>query len=76
LTSAPLTAKMLKANDGFLNLSKVTTLSDEVVQVFAEYQGRPMKLAGLTELSEANAARLRANEKVTLPLKFQKSERQ
>jgi len=75
LTSAPLTAKMLKANDGFLNLSKVNTLSDEVVQVFAEYKGRPIRLTGLTELSEANAARLRANEKVILPSNFQKPER-
>jgi len=70
LTSAPLTVTMLKGNDGFLNLSKVKTLSDEVVQVFAEHQGKPIQLSGLTELSEANAVRLRANEKVTLPLKF------
>jgi hypothetical protein len=77
LTSVPLTTTMLKSNDGFLNLSKVQSLSDEVVQVFAEYQGsRPIRLTGLTELSEANAARLRANEKVTLPLKFQQAEQQ
>ncbi len=77
LTSAPLTTTMLKSNDGFLNLSKVQTLSDEVVQVFAEYQGsRPIRLTGLTELSQANAARLRANEKIVLPSKFQKPEQQ
>jgi len=77
LTSAPLTTTMLKSNDGFLGLSKVQTLSDEVVQVFVEYQGkRPVQLTGLTELSEANAARLRANEKVVLPSKFQKPEQQ
>jgi len=74
LTSAPLTVTMLKGNDGFLNLSKVKTLSDEVVQVFAEHQGKPIQLSGLTELSEANAVRLRANEKVTLPMKFKKAE--
>ena len=75
LTSVPLTTTMLKSNDGFLNLSKVQTLSNEVVRVFAEYQGsRPIRLTGLTELSEANAARLRANEKITLPSKFQKVE--
>jgi hypothetical protein len=68
---------MLKANDGFLNLSKVQTISDEVVQVFAEYQGSsPIRLTGLTELSEANAARLRANPNLVLPSKFQKAERQ
>lgn len=77
LTSAPLTTTMLKSNDGFLGLSKVQTLSDEVVQVFAEYQGsRPVRLTGLTELSEANAARLRANEKIVLPSKFQRPEQQ
>ena len=77
LTSAPLTTTMLKSNDGFLGLSKVQTLSDEVAQVFVEYQGkRPVQLTGLTELSEANAARLRANEKVVLPSKFQKPEQQ
>ena len=44
LTSVPLTTTMLKSNDGFLNLSKVQTLSDDVVQVFAEYQGnRPIR---------------------------------
>ncbi len=76
LTSVPLTAAMLKSNDGFLNLSKVQTISDEVVQVFAEYNGsRPIRLAGLTDLSEVNAARLRANEKIVLPSKFQKPER-
>lgn len=75
LTSVPLTTTMLKSNDGFLNLSKVQTLSDDVVQVFAEYQGsRLIRLAGLTELSEANAARLRRNDKVTLPLRFQLAE--
>lgn len=72
LTSVPLTITMLKSNDGFLNLSKVQTLSDEVVQVFAEYQrDRPIRLTGLTELSQANAARLRANEKIVLPSKLQ-----
>jgi len=72
LTSVPLTTTMLKSNDGFLNLSKVQTLSDEVVQLFAEYKGsRPIRLTGLTELSEAHAARLRANEKIALPSKFQ-----
>ena len=77
LTSAPLTSTMLKSNDGFLGLSKVQTLSDEVAQVFVEYRGkRPVQLTGLTELSEANAARLRANEKVVLPSKFQKPEQQ
>ena len=77
LTSAPLTTTMLKSNDGFLNLSKVQTLSDDVVQVFAEYQGsRPIRLTGLTELSEANAARLRANPNIVLPSKFQKAEQQ
>lgn len=75
LTSVPLTTTMLKSNDGFLNLSKVRTLSDEVVQVFAEYQdGRPIRLLGLTELSDANAARLRTNEKVILPLRLQQAE--
>lgn len=74
LTSAPLTAQMLKANDGFLNLSKVQTVSDDVVQVLAEYRGRPIRLAGLTELSEANAVRLRANEKIVLPAKFREVE--
>ena len=77
LTSVPLTTTMLKSDDGFLNLSKVQTLSDEVVQVFAEYQGsRSVRLTGLTELSEANAARLRANEKIVLPSKFQRPEQQ
>lgn len=76
LTSGPLTATMLKSNDGFLNLSKVQTISDEVAKVLAEYKGkRPFRLTGLTELSEANADRLRANEKITLPSRFQKSER-
>ena len=74
LTSVPLTITMLKSNDGFLNLSKVEALSDEVVQILAEYQGsRPIRLTGLTELSEANAARLRANEKIVLLSKFQKA---
>ena len=73
LTSVPLTTTMLKSNDGFLTLSKVQTISDGVVQVFAEYKGsRPIRLTGLTDLSEVNAARLRANEKIVLPSKFQK----
>jgi len=72
LTSAPLTTTMLKSNDGFLNLSKVQTISDGVAKVIAEYKGsRPIRLTGLTELSAANAALLRANEKVILPAKFQ-----
>jgi hypothetical protein len=29
---------MLKSNDGFLNLSKVQTISDNVAKVLAEYQ--------------------------------------
>lgn len=74
LTSVPLTTTMLKSNDGFLNLSKVQTLSDEVVQVFADYQGsRPIRLTGLTELSEPNAARLLGNKKIVLPSKFQQA---
>ena len=74
LTSVPLTNTMLKSNDGFLNLSKVQTISDDVAKVLAEYQGsRPVRLTGLTELSEANAARLSANEKLVLPSKFQKA---
>jgi hypothetical protein len=74
LTSVPLTTRMLKSNDGFLNLSKVQTISDDVAKVLAEYQGsRPVRLTGLTELSEANAARLSANEKIVLPSKFQKA---
>lgn len=76
LTSVPLATTMLKSNDGFLNLAKVQTISDGVVQVFAEYKGsRPIRLTGLTDLSEVNAARLRANEKIVLPSKFQKPER-
>jgi hypothetical protein len=74
LTSVPLTTRMLKSNDGFLNLSKVQTISDDVAKVLAEYQGsRPVRLTGLTELSEANAARLSANEKIVLPSIFQKA---
>jgi hypothetical protein len=74
LTSAPLTATMLKTNDGFLKLSKVQTISDEVAKVIADYKGkRPFRLTGLTELSEANAALLRANPQVVLPPRFQKS---
>ena len=77
LTSVPLTTTMLKSNDGFLNLSKVQTISDEVVKVFAEYKGsRPIRLTGLTELSEANAALLRANPNIILPSKFQTAEQQ
>lgn len=77
LTSVPLTTTMLKSNDGFLNLSKVQTLGDEVVQVFAEYRGtKPIRLTGLTELSAANAAGLRANEKIVLPSIFQQAEQQ
>ena len=73
LTSVPLTTTMLRSNDGFLNLSKVQTISDEVVQVFAEYKGtRPIRLTGLTELSEANAVRLRSNPRIVLPPKFEK----
>jgi len=76
LTSVPLTTTMLKSNDGFLNLSKVQTISDGVAKVIAEYKGsRPIRLTGLTELSAANAARLRANEKVVLPKKFEKAEK-
>jgi len=71
LTSVPLTTTMLKSNDGFLNLSKVQTLSDEVVQVFAKNQGsRPIRLDGLTELSKANAALLAANKCIVLPPRF------
>ena len=77
LTSAPLTAKMLNSNDGFLNLTKVQTISDDVAQEFAKYKGKtPVQLTGLTELSEANAARLRGNEKIVLPSKFQKADKQ
>jgi hypothetical protein len=64
---------MLKSNDGFLNLSKVQTISDDVAKVFAEYQGsRPIRLTGLTELSEANASLLRSNPRIELPPRFQK----
>ena len=73
LTSAPLTVKMLKANDGFLNLSKVQTISDDVAKALAEYRDkRSIRLAGLTELSEAHAALLRSNPRIELPPKFQK----
>ena len=73
LTSVPLTTRMLKSNDGFLNLSKVQTISDYVAKVFAEYQGsRPVRLTGLTELSEANASLLRSNPRIELPPRFQK----
>jgi len=77
VTAGKLVETGLKANDGFLNLSKIQTISDEVAKVMADYQGsRPIRLTGLTELSEANAARLRSNEKIVLPSKFQKPEQQ
>jgi hypothetical protein len=72
LSSAPLTATMLKFNDGFLRLSKVKTISDEAAKVLAEYKGPPISLPSLTELSGANAALLRANENISLPPRFQK----
>ena len=75
LTSAPLTVTILRSNDGFANFKKVQTISGDVAKVLAEYRGtRPIELPGLTELSEANAALLRANEKIVLPTKFQKAE--
>lgn len=77
LTSVPLTNTMLKSNDGFLKLTKVQTISDDVAKVIAKYEGkRPFQLTGLTELSEANATLLRANPNIVLPSKFQKAEQQ
>jgi hypothetical protein len=74
LSSASLTATILRSNDGFAKFSKVQTISDDVAKVLADYRGtKPIELPGLTELSEANAARLRANEKIVLPSKFQKA---
>jgi len=72
LTSASLTATVLRSNDGFANFKKVQTISDGVAKVLAEYRGtKPIELPGLAELSEANAALLRANQKIVLPTKFQ-----
>ncbi len=77
LTSASLIATMLKSDDGFLKLTKVQTISDDVAKVIAKYEGkRPVQLTGLTELSEANAALLRANPNIVLPSKFKKAEKQ
>ncbi|MBM3877884.1 MAG: hypothetical protein FJ386_14420 [Verrucomicrobia bacterium] len=77
LTSASLTATVLRSNDGFANFKKVQTISDGVAKVLAEYRGtKPIELPGLTELSEVNAALLRANQKIVLPSKFQKPEQQ
>jgi len=76
LTSAPLTAKMLSSDDGFLKLTKVQSISDDVAKFLANYKGkRPFRLIGLTELSKANAALLRANPNIVLPPQFQKIER-
>ncbi|QDU92289.1 hypothetical protein [Lignipirellula cremea] len=75
LTSAPLAKELLRLNDGFMKLSKVEIISDEVAVVLAEYQGkRPIPLPGLTTLSEANAALLRANQRIELPPQFQKTQ--
>jgi len=73
LTSVPLITKMLKADDGFLSLAKVQTISDDVAKFLAEHQGkRSIRLTGLTTLSEANATLLRRNQHIELPSQFQK----
>jgi hypothetical protein len=75
LTSVPLITKMLKADDGFLSLAKVQTISDHVAKFLAEHQGkRSIRLTGLTTLSEANATLLRGNQHIELPSQFQKSQ--
>jgi hypothetical protein len=75
LTSVPLITKMLKADDGFLSLAKVQTISDHVAKFLAEHQGkRSVRLTGLTTLSEANATLLRGNQHIELPSQFQKSQ--
>jgi D-alanyl-D-alanine dipeptidase len=68
LTSASLTATILRSNDGFAKFSKVQTISDDVAKVLAEYRGtKPIELPGLTKLSDRSASLLRGNDKVVLP---------
>ena len=73
LSSPELVAKMLMSNDGFVSFKNARTMTDEVAEVFAAYDGRkPMKLEGLVAFPENYAVRMRANEKLVLPTHLRK----
>jgi formylglycine-generating enzyme required for sulfatase activity len=73
LTSPVLVQSLLSKSDGFVGFKAVETMTDEVAAVFAKYDGtRTYALDALTELPPANAAALRANEKIVLPAHLRK----
>lgn len=73
LSSPALVRKMLNSNDGFVSFKKVRTMTDEVANVFANYDGKKtMSLEGLDALPSARATQLRGNGKLVLPAHLRK----
>ena len=67
----PLTTTMLKSNDGFLDLSKVQTISDEAALVLVNHSGprtKQIKLPGLTALTSVPLAKHFASQEGDLKL--------